>query len=119
MINIESFNTRIDGKRVALCTLTNRNGLQAQITNYGAKVVSLIVPNKQGEKADVVLGFSTFEEWRNQETYFNAIIGRYANRIKDGKFAIDGVGYQNCQSTMGLILCMVAYMVSMKRCGIL
>ncbi|MBQ9144467.1 MAG: galactose mutarotase, partial [Paludibacteraceae bacterium] len=94
MINIESFNTRVDGKRVTLCTLTNRNGLQAQITNYGAKVVSLIVPNKQGEKADVVLGFSTFEEWRNQETYFNAIIGRYANRIKDGKFALDGVEYQ-------------------------
>ena len=94
MVNIESFNTRVDGKRIVLCTLTNRNGLQAQITNYGAKIVSLIVPNKQGEKADVVLGFSTFEEWQKQETYFNAIIGRYANRIKDGKFALDGVEYQ-------------------------
>ena len=94
MVNIESFNTRVDGKRIVLCTLTNRNGLQAQITNYGAKIVSLIVPNKQGEKADVVLGFSTFEEWQKQETYFNAIIGRYANRIKDGKFSIDGVEYQ-------------------------
>ena len=94
MVNIESFNTRVDGKRIVLCTLTNRNGLQAQITNYGAKIVSLIVPNEQGEKADVVLGFSTFEEWQKQETYFNAIIGRYANRIKDGKFALDGVEYQ-------------------------
>jgi len=94
MVNIESFNTRVDGKRIVLCTLTNRNGLQAQITNYGAKIVSLIVPNKQGEKVDVVLGFSTFEEWQKQETYFNAIIGRYANRIKDGKFALDGVEYQ-------------------------
>jgi aldose 1-epimerase len=94
MVNIESFNTRVDGKRIVLCTLTNRNGLQAQITNYGAKIVSLIVPNKQGEKADVVLGFSTFDEWQKQETYFNAIIGRYANRIKDGKFALDGVEYQ-------------------------
>ena len=93
MVNIESFNTRVDGKRIVLCTLTNRNGLQAQITNYGAKIVSLIVPNKQGEKADVVLGFSTFDEWQKQETYFNAIIGRYANRIKDGKFALDGVEY--------------------------
>ena len=94
MVNIESFNTRVDGKRIVLCTLTNRNGLQAQITNYGAKIVSLIVPNKQGEKVDVVLGFSTFDEWQKQETYFNAIIGRYANRIKDGKFALDGVEYQ-------------------------
>ena len=94
MVNTESFNTRIDGKRVTLCTLTNRNGLQAQITNYGAKIVSLVVPNKEGEKADIVLGFSSFEEWYKQETYFNAIIGRYANRIKDGKFSIDGVEYK-------------------------
>ena len=94
MINVESFNTRVDGKRVTLCTLTNRNGLQAQITNYGAKIVSLVVPNKRGEMADVVLGFANFEEWRTKETYFNAIIGRYANRIKHGKFIIDGVEYQ-------------------------
>ena len=94
MINVESFNTRVDGKRVTLCTLTNRNGLQAQITNYGAKIVSLVVPNKRGEMADVVVGFANFEEWRTKETYFNAIIGRYANRIKHGKFIIDGVEYQ-------------------------
>ena len=54
MVNIESFNTRVDGKRIVLCTLTNRHGLQAQITNYGAKIVSLIVPNKQGEKARII-----------------------------------------------------------------
>lgn len=94
MVNVESFNTRLDGKRVTLCTLTNRNGLQVQITNYGAKIVSLVVPNKRGEMADVVLGFTTFEDWKEKETYFNAIIGRYANRIKGGKFSIDGVVYQ-------------------------
>ena len=94
MLDVESFNTRVDGKRVTLCTLINRNGLQAQITNYGAKIVSLIVPNKRGEMADVVLGFSTFEQWKKQETYFNAIIGRYASRIKAGKFTIDGLEYQ-------------------------
>lgn len=94
IMNSDSFNGLINGKRVTLCTLTNPNGLQAQITNYGAKIVSLLVPNKQGEKKDVVLGFNTLEEWQTQETYFNAIIGRYANRIKDGKFSIDGVEYQ-------------------------
>lgn len=93
-MNLDSFNGFIHGKRVTLCTLTNPNGLQAQITNYGAKIVSLIVPNNHGEKADVVLGFNTLEEWQTKETYFNAVIGRYANRIKNGKFAIDGVEYQ-------------------------
>lgn len=67
--------------------------LHAQISDYGAKLTRLIVPNDKGEKADVVLGFNTEEEWRTQETYFNAIIGRYANRIKDGIFTLDGKTY--------------------------
>ncbi len=81
-------------KKVNIYTLRGKNGLEAQITNYGAKIVSLTVPNKDGEKADVVLGFSTLDEWQKQETYFNAIIGRYANRIKDGRFTLDGKEYQ-------------------------
>ena len=68
--------------------------LYAQISDYGAKLIQLIVPNKQGEKKDIVLGFATEEEWRTKETYFNAIIGRCANRIKDGRFTLDGKIYQ-------------------------
>lgn len=79
---------------IRIYTLRGRNGLEAQITNYGAKIVSLTVPNKDGEKADVVLGFNTLEEWQSQETYFNAVIGRYANRIKDGRFTLDGKEYK-------------------------
>ena len=72
-----------------------KNGkLHAQISDYGAKLTRLMVPNDKGEVADVVLGFNTEEEWRTQETYFNAIIGRYANRIKDGRFVLDGKTYQ-------------------------
>lgn len=81
-------------KNIRIYTLRGRNGLEAQITNYGAKIVSLTVPNRDGEKADVVLGFNTLEEWQSQETYFNAVIGRYANRIKDGRFTLDGREYQ-------------------------
>lgn len=81
-------------KNIRIYTLRGRNGLEAQITNYGAKIVSLTVPNRDGEKADVVLGFNTLEEWQTQETYFNAVIGRYANRIKDGRFTLDGKEYQ-------------------------
>lgn len=68
--------------------------ISAQISDYGAKITRLLVPNDQGRVADVVLGFNTEDEWRSQETYFNAIIGRYANRIKDGRFTLDGKTYQ-------------------------
>lgn len=85
---------RVGTKRIGLYTLRNKNGLQAQITNYGAKVVSLNVPDKEGVVKDIVLGFSTLDEWLEKETYFNAIIGRYANRIKDGRFTLDGTTYQ-------------------------
>lgn len=94
MVNADQFKTLHKKKQVVLVTLRNPNGMRVQITNYGAKIVSLYAPNDKGEMADVVLGFNTFEEWRDQETYFNAVIGRYANRIKDGKFTLDGVEYQ-------------------------
>lgn len=81
-------------KNVRVYTLRGRNGLEAEITNYGAKILSLTVPNAAGEKADVVLGFRTLEEWQSKEKYFNAVIGRYANRIKHGRFSLDGKDYQ-------------------------
>ena len=101
-MNEQSFNTILSvvqgGKkrqlRVGLYTLRSSSGLVAQVTNYGAKLVSLITPNKEGVKADVVLGFNTLGEWMSKETYFNAVIGRVANRIKDGKFTLDGIDYQ-------------------------
>lgn len=72
----------------------NNGVLQAQISDLGAKITQLLVPNKNGEIKDVVLGFSSQEEWENQEIYFNAIIGRCANRIKNGRFTLDGKHYQ-------------------------
>lgn len=101
LINPEQFATLHKKKRVSLVTLRNPNGMRVQITNYGAKIVSLWAPNKDGEMVDVVLGFNTFEEWRDQETYFNAVIGRYANRIKDGRFTLDGVEYVLPQNNGG------------------
>ncbi len=101
MINESTFSTLYKKKRVGLFTLTNPNGMVAQITNYGAKIVSLIVPDSKGVKADVVLGFSTLQEWLEKETYFNAVIGRYANRIKDGRFTLDGKEYQLAQNNGG------------------
>lgn len=94
MVNEELFSVFYKKRRVCLVTLRNPQGMKVQITNYGAKIVSLYAPDKDGKTADVVLGFNTFEEWRDKETYFNAIIGRFANRIKDGRFTLDGVEYQ-------------------------
>ncbi|MBQ9340368.1 MAG: galactose mutarotase [Paludibacteraceae bacterium] len=90
----ESFSGLYDKQRVRLVTLRNPNGMRVQITNYGAKIVSLYAPDKDGRMADVVLGFNTFDEWHTKETYFNAVIGRVANRIKDGRFTLDGKQYQ-------------------------
>ncbi|MBR1929053.1 MAG: galactose mutarotase [Paludibacteraceae bacterium] len=98
MVNIETFTGMVKGKQIRLFELRNPQGMVAQITNYGAKVVSLMAPDKNGNFADVVLGFSTLEEWQKKETYFNAIIGRCANRIKDGKFTLDGKQYQLAQN---------------------
>lgn len=94
MVKEETFTGLEKGKRIGLFTLRNPQGMQVQITNYGAKIVSLLAPDKEGNLADVVLGFSTLEEWKQKETYFNAVIGRYANRIKDGRFTLDGKEYQ-------------------------
>lgn len=94
MINRVSFKKTIDGKQVDIFTLKNKNGMSADITNYGAKIVTLFAPDKNGNTADVVLGFNTLEEWIEKETYFNAVIGRFANRIKDGKFTLNGKKYQ-------------------------
>lgn len=81
-------------KTIQFYTIKSTGGLKAEISNLGAKITRLLVANRKGEVKDVVLGFRTAEEWRTQETYFNAICGRVANRIKAGQFSIDGHAYQ-------------------------
>ena len=81
-------------KAIQFYTIKSSGGLRVEISNLGAKITKLLVANAKGEVKDIVLGFKTAEEWRNKETYFNAICGRVANRIKDGQFSIDGQSYQ-------------------------
>jgi len=83
----------INGKKVVLCRLENKNGLSVELTNYGARIVKLLVPDKKGDLADVVLSFDTLDEITTREPYFNATCGRFANRIQDGKFSLDGKEY--------------------------
>jgi len=97
-INPEAFRRTIDGAQVDLYTLKNANGLEAQITNYGGIVVSLIVPDKNGKLGDVVLGYDNLNEYIGSTPYFGALIGRYGNRIAKGRFTINGVEYQLAQN---------------------
>jgi aldose 1-epimerase len=87
-----------DGKTVDLYTLTNASGMEACIMNYGATVVSLKVPDRQGKLADVVLGFDAFDKYLEKEPYMGAIVGRYGNRIAKGKFSLDGKEYTLAQN---------------------
>ncbi len=75
-------------------TLENRNGIKLKLTNYGGIVSELHVPDRSGAFADVTLGFETLEEYESQDfPYFGALVGRFANRIAGGRFALDGVVY--------------------------
>ncbi|WP_295728202.1 aldose epimerase family protein [uncultured Muribaculum sp.] len=91
-IDPSAFDTIVNGKQTALYTLTNANGLEAGITNYGGRIVSLMVPDRNGDMRDIVLGFDNINDYlpENNQTDFGAAIGRYANRINQGRFVIDG-----------------------------
>ena len=88
------FQVEIDGKQNDLYVLTNKNGMEVCMTNYGARIVSIMVPDKDGVYADVVLGFDSIGGYLNNKTDFGAFIGRYGNRINQGRFTLDGVDYQ-------------------------
>jgi aldose 1-epimerase len=75
-------------------TLRNKNGLMMTVTNLGGKVMSLMVPDKNGKPGDIILGYDTPEEYVNGSLYFGAIIGRVGNRIAKGRFSLDGKEYQ-------------------------
>jgi aldose 1-epimerase len=84
---------RIDGQDVSLYTLRNRNGLVARVTDYGATLTELHVPDRGGSLVDVVLGFDRLEGYREHRLFFGASVGRVANRIANGHFALEGRQY--------------------------
>lgn len=99
----KNFDGEYDGKATALYTLTNAGGMEVCITNFGGRIVSIMVPDRNGEMKDVVLGFDKVEDYfpENNATDFGAAIGRYANRINQGRITIDGVEYQLPQNNYG------------------
>jgi len=83
-----------DGREVKIYTLVNSEGNTAKITDFGAKLVSLIVPDKSGKVADVILGYDSLSQYLKGDPYFGSTVGRYANRIAKGKFTLNGKEYQ-------------------------
>ena len=96
-LNPAKFDTLINEKPVKLYTLKNANGMEVCITNYGGRVVSLVVPDKDGKPTDVVLGFDNIAQYAdtlNSPTDYGSSVGRYANRIKEAKFTLNDSTYQ-------------------------
>jgi len=89
-----SFGKTPEGKEVDLYTLTNANGLKASVMTYGGILVSLEVPDRNGKLEDIVLGYDSLGEYLKKNPYFGAIVGRYANRIAEGRFSLRGVQYR-------------------------
>lgn len=96
-LNPDDFNGTINGKVVRLYVLKNENGMEVCITNYGARVVSLVVPDREGVPTDVVLGYDNIAQYAdiaNTPSDYGASVGRYANRIRQGRFTLCDNAYQ-------------------------
>lgn len=92
MVRSDLFGT-LNGKEVFLYTLTNKKGDVIKLTNYGATIVSIIVPDRNGNKDDITFGYDTFEGYEKGDLYFGKVVGQYANRIAKGKFTVDSIEY--------------------------
>lgn len=100
-MNHEDFRTSIDGKEVALYTLHGAGGMKADITNFGARIVSLLVPDNAGKLRDVVLGYDSIGPYMHTDNNFGAAIGPYGNRIAGGRFSLDSVDYELPRNNFG------------------
>ncbi len=92
-ITSKPFGMTTDGKEVMLYTLKNTKGATATVSNYGGTVVSLTMPDRNGQFGDVVLGFKKLADYEKKSPYFGCLVGRYGNRIAKGTFSLDGKTY--------------------------
>lgn len=95
------FQTEFTEKQTDLYCLKNSSGAEVWVTNFGARIVAILVPDKNGDMQDVVIGFSNIKDYTTQASDFGSSVGRYANRINQGKITLDGVTYQLPQNNFG------------------
>jgi aldose 1-epimerase len=96
-----SFGKLADGRAVEAITLRNGKGVKAAIINYGAALQSLVMPDRDGKPADVTLGYSSLDGYLTKPEYFGGTVGRFANRLADGRFTLDGKVYQTPRNDHG------------------
>ena len=89
-----SFGTMPDGTSIDLFTLTNAHGVEVRVITYGAVIVSIKTPDRRGRFDDIVTGFDTLDGYLTRSRYFGAVVGRYGNRIANGRFTLDGKTYE-------------------------
>ncbi|MFV0469052.1 MAG: aldose epimerase family protein [Dysgonomonas sp.] len=95
LLDAKKFAAKLDGKEISLYTLTSGDGITMQITNFGGRVISLWAPDKNGDYQDIVVGYENIDRYLNNtgERFLGTVVGRYANRIANGKFSLDGIEY--------------------------
>lgn len=97
-IQSEPYGTTADGQEITQFLLSNDKGMSVNLINFGAIVTAVYLPDREGKSENITLGFNTLAEYEKKGPYFGAICGRYANRIADGKFTLDGKEYQLAQN---------------------
>ena len=100
-LNPVNFQTEVNNAKTGLYTLKNKSGMEVCITNFGGRIVSIMVPDKNGNMQDIVLGFDSIADYVNIPSDFGASIGRYANRINQGRIVLDGETIQLPQNNFG------------------
>lgn len=100
-LNPQNFVTDINGKKTGLFVLKNKNNMEVCVTNFGGRIVSVMAPDRNGVMRDVVLGFDSIQDYIKYPSDYGASIGRYANRIANGRFTLDGTAYQLPQNNYG------------------
>ena len=93
-LNQTPFGVTADGRQVDRFTFSHVSGVEMCVINYGGIVQSLVAPDRDGELADIVLGYDTMAEYESDIRFFGCVVGRYANRIANGRFSLNGVDYQ-------------------------
>lgn len=100
-ITVAPYGKLKDGSEVSLYTMTNGKGSTMKVMNYGGIIVSLEVPDREGNLVDVVLGYDSLAEYEKRNPFFGALVGRYGNRIAGGKFTLDGTEYDLVKNNNG------------------
>ena len=100
-VSLAPFGKTAEGEEVRLVTLTNENGMVAKLITYGATLIALEIPDREGNAANVVLGYDTLAEYEAGQSFFGATVGRFGNRIAGGTFELDGVEYTLAKNNNG------------------